>query len=660
VTERLSATVTALAGELADRCLRSATRGDGATARQLLLSLANEGARDDLFLVAAAGVWAAYRLGENDELITDATQTARALLRSDLDDSERVLVASALALIGVRDLSDQPAVDLLNAAMSARRAEQHELALWAANQALARRTQLTLSHQTLALLTAAVVRREPDTVAEAYRLADQLPQDDQAARMAELLRDTLHPSGSFDLAEAGAAVRDSDRPKAALSLAEQIGAVREGADDELLAGLHETLLALAEPDIAVEQARRGLVRAVGHLRRRRRWGEVPSVARAGLDIVVDLLTVGTTASAANLLVELVEALADAGLSELVEVVSDELPAVAQARLSELASGDPLWPDLGECVAGLRDQATLMLRRQRVLSTGQMSVLSLYIQPPDSIAIKKTILDDEQSELVEALHSGAPASVTQITEAAVSELVAALTPASLMQEMTAGSVPSLVVVPDGPLWSVPWQAAALCASTQVCLTPSLSVYARLAPMPEVVRSVLAIIDADAPGASLVTEALRAAHDRGKLEIRFASKFDQTDEADLLLMFAHGGGTGLSFRTEVQSERIDAMSLARSVPAPVALIAACWSSAAPPVAFPINLPIAMLIGGASAVVGGLWPLPALATAAVVARTIELMAQDGRLLPALHTARDQAEDGVLERWGLTMYGAAPIALE
>lgn len=177
------------------------------------------------------------------------------------------------------------------------------------------------------------------------------------------------------------------------------------------------------------------------------------------------------------------------------------------------------------------------------------------------------------------------------------------------------------------------------------------------MPAAIQRVTAIVDLDAPGAELVIDALQQARADQRLDVRFAGRMPAVHQADLLLVFGHGGGTGLSFRTGTGGEPLDALSLARaSVPA--ALVAACWSAAAPPVSFPINLPVAMLLGGTSTVVGGLWPLPAVATARVVAGVVAGLAEHGQLHTAMHEARRFAPDDVLSRWGLAVHGAGPAS--
>lgn len=78
----------------------------------------------------------------------------------------------------------------------ARAAEQHELAFWAARRALDLPQALSQSHRTLALLTVAVISRDPAVVAEAYAAASSLEPGDIAARVARTLEPTLRDSGA--------------------------------------------------------------------------------------------------------------------------------------------------------------------------------------------------------------------------------------------------------------------------------------------------------------------------------------------------------------------------------------------------------------------------------------------------------------------------------
>jgi hypothetical protein len=621
--------------------------------------LVDEKARLDLLTVAAGGVWAAYGSDESfpANLVAAALTTARSLLPTNIADTERSLMAAALGLLAVRGVGDQPAVDLVNAATSARRVEQYDVALWAAKQALGRREQLTASHETMALLTAGVITRDRATIADAYQKAAALEPGDLAARVAEALRPTLHPDGTWRLAGLAEAMHTDDRPAAAASLAAQFAELRKVTDDDLLAGAHRTTIALSREAFDKEEVRRGLALAVGHLRRRQRLGQVPAAAWSTLDVLIQLLMIRPVSAAIVHLAELLEALADAGLSGVVNLGDDtEVPAIAQALLAERAQHEPAWPDLSRCVDGLRGHPGLLMRRsRRPARAGTSEVLGLYVTPPGGLAIKRTTLDETETALVNELATGRPDVIAAMDSRVVEDLITSLLPADLIERASRRKLNSLLIVPEGPLWSIPWQSSPHFADTTVATVPSMSIHAGLDDIGDPVRRVTALVDRKVPGAHLVCEALEKAHTAGQLEVRFTESLDDHGPTDLFLVFAHGGGTGLRFRTGTASHVIDALQLAQATSARAALIAACRSAATPPVAFPINLPVAMLLSGSSTMIGGLWPLPAEATARIVSATVAGLATHGNLMTALRTARMTIEGDILSRWGLATYGVA-----
>ena len=345
--------VSALAEVLVRRCVGRAVPGDGELARSLARELADDGDGADLFAAGAAGAWAGF--GPDGQLdgdtIARVVDLCRGLLRAELPVEARALVCAALGLLAARGTTFQPGVDFVNVATAARAVEQHGLALWAARRALGTGEALSQSHRALALLTVAVITRDPASVTEAYAAASSLEPGDVAARAARILEPTLRDSGG--LTAVGEAVRVRDRRLAAESLLPVFEDLRQSADDDLLAGLHEAFAAMAAPVLDVEGARRGLTGVVGHLRGRQRFGEVPPVARAGVDMAADLLALDADPAAANVLTEFVEALADAGLSEVAGIPAEGVPAVLQARLAYLAQKSPIWTDLTACVTGLR-------------------------------------------------------------------------------------------------------------------------------------------------------------------------------------------------------------------------------------------------------------------------------------------------------------------
>jgi hypothetical protein len=640
-----------LAEVLVRRCVGRAASGDAELSRALARALETDFDAVELFAVGAVGAWAGFgpdgQFG--DDTVSEVVDVCRGLLRIELPVEARTLVFTALALAAERGVTDQPEVDFVNVATAARAVEQHELALWAARRALDSREVLSPSHCALALLTVAVITRDPATVAEAYAAAGNLDSGDVAARAARALAPTLRDSGGLTMV--GEAVRARDRRLAAESLLPVFEELRRSADDELLSGLYEAFAAMAAATFDVERARRGLTSVVGHLRGRQRFGEVPPVARAGVDMVADLLALDSDPEAANVLTEFVEALADAGLSEVAAIPGEGTPVLVQARLAYMAHKAPIWTDLAACVTGLRGRSALLIRQQRSLSTGSPTFLALFVTPPDGLAVKSVSLDGPQLVTLRNLTAAMPETLSKVGTAELRALIAEFLPRSLVERANRGELTSLLVVPDGAAWSIPWQAGAALAEVDVTLAPSLGVHARVPADQPKVGSITAVVDSHAPHAEVVEDALLDVRARG-FNVDLPRSPDAASGGDLLLTFTHGAGAGLGFTAGNPERPLPALVLAASRFRNV-LAAACWSSAAPPTAYPLNLPAALLLNGASTVVGGLWPLPAADTSALVAAVVKDIAGGTGLRTAVRRARAKTPEMVMSRWGLAVHG-------
>jgi hypothetical protein len=293
----------------------------------------------------------------------------------------------------------------------------------------------------------------------------------------------------------------------------------------------------------------------------------------------------------------------------------------------------------------------MVRQQRSLSTGSPTFLALFVTPPDGLAVKSVHLDGRQSATLQNLTTATAVSLSEVDAGELERLITEFLPHTLVERANSGALRSLVVVPDGAAWTVPWQAAAALADVDVTLAASLGVHARIPTDEGRIESITAVVDGHAPYAQIVEDALLDVRARG-FDVRLPRSLDSTSDGDLLMTFTHGGGTGLGFTAGNEQRPLPALLLAASRFRHV-LVAACWSSAAPPTAYPLNLPAALLLNGASTVVGGLWPLPAADTAAVVAAVIRDVAAGAGLRHAVHHARAEASDAVMSRWGLAVHG-------
>jgi hypothetical protein len=196
--------VSALAEILVRCCAGRAVPGDGEVARALARELADDSEGADLF---AVGAWAGFGPdGQlDDATVARVVDLCRGLLRAELTVEARALVCAALGLLSARGRTSQPGADFIKVVTAARAVEQHELALWAARRALGTGEALSPSHRALALLTLAVITRDPASVAEAYAAAGSLDPGDIAARAAWALEPTLRDSGGLTAVGGGRA-----------------------------------------------------------------------------------------------------------------------------------------------------------------------------------------------------------------------------------------------------------------------------------------------------------------------------------------------------------------------------------------------------------------------------------------------------------------------
>jgi hypothetical protein len=448
------------------------------------------------------------------------------------------------------------------------------------------------------------------------------------------------------------AVARSDRCEAARLMAEATAGLiaQTDQDHEFLNGVRRGFLALARQSVDLENLRLGLIDVVRQVRARQRFGGIPPAARSSLELLILILSSDDNEARESVLAELLEALADAGLSEVDLPVSGGLPHVAEAELAEKAKLFPLWPDLRACVDGLDGSFALLARR---IGGGRSSAerwLTVFISPPSGAVLKSALLDARSASVLDGLNplSGP---VTDLEQSELDDLVHGFLHRKAVELLTAEPTRGLVVIPDGPLWNVPWQAASVLRSRPTTIAPSMTLYSGLQKPPAGIRSVAALLDLTVQGAELVRSTLSKAHDRGALEVSFdQSALDQ--ECDLLIVLAHGTGNGLPFRINV-GDGVTAHELAHRSKARSALVACCGSARNPPVALPINLPVSLLMRGCTQCVGGMWLLPQAPTSRLVATTMTRIAAGDSLTKALATARD-GSTYLLDDWGLTAAGS------
>ena len=229
------------------------------------------------------------------------------------------------------------------------------------------------------------------------------------------------------------------------------------------------------------------------------------------------------------------------------------------------------------------------------------------------------------------------------------------PSTLRDALSHNDVQGLLTLPDGELWSIPWHAAGSLRRVATVVSPSLSLWSQIPQPAEDVSSVPAFIDEAIQGADIVVTALKTLQRGGCHVSRGHSPADlqRAHKHDLLLIFCHGGGgPGLDYHLALPGGQTTMLDLAQQEPGNLALIAACWSGAKPASAFPMSAPISLLVGGYSTVVGGLWPLPSIPTAEIVADALLRLTSGADLRSAILSSRS-APGHLMDTAGLAVFG-------
>ncbi|MFW3477088.1 CHAT domain-containing protein [Streptomyces microflavus] len=651
-TDEITATMMAVCALLLRRCLGSAKLADADAARGLAQHLVAIGAPVEIMAVATGGVWAGYGPddGLDGEALERVVEITRELTGTYLDEDLTMLAAVSLVLLVRRGCSERRAHDLVLAAQALWSLEQHDLVVSACREALAAPEREPLDEATALMLLARVTGDPCD--AERVRAASAEWPDEIAEKVDIrnlVVRAERRDDRLWDRARE--AVVRGDRCEAALLMAETTRQLldRSRQDRDFLAGLLRGFQALSGPAVDVEELRTGLIDVVRQLRGRQRFGTVPPAARSALELLVLTLMSDDNHAVGSVVAELLEALADAGVSEVDLGVSDAPPQVAEAALAGQAQHFPLWPDLRACVDGLRGNFALLTRRVGGGRSTAERWITMFIVPPDGVLIRSAPLAPEHAEVLDRLNPRT-GPVAPFSQAELDALVDAFLHRRAVDILTAQPGRGLVVIPDGPLWGIPWGASSRLRSRPTTIAPSMTVYSRLGRPPGPVRSVVALIDPSVAGADLVRSALSSAQERGALEVDFSPPaLDR--ECDLLLVLAHSSGDGLSFRIAV-GNGLTAYEVTRRARAGSALVACCHSARQPPVALPVNLPVSLLLRGTTHCVGGIWLLPEAATSRVIVSMISHLSAGRTLADSLSLARAGSRD-LLDDWGLVSTG-------
>ncbi len=649
------ALITALSGLLLRCCEGAAQPGDADQGRVLSRRLVEVGAPAEIIAVATGGVWAAYRPdGEiDDETLREIVDVARLFLSLESFDGLVALASAALVLMARRGFTDDPGKDLLLAGQAAWELEHHALALAACQQALSTQTLGELDRARALTLVARITRAPDDlTRLDSARMA----WSDEVGAAIDTRSLFPETGGDHRWADARDATIAGDRPRAARLMAEVTRALRASSarDHSYLDGLVRAFEAMAGDDVNVPELRSGLIVVVRQLRQRQRFGNVPPAVRAALELVVLVLKCSTSEATGSVLCELLEALADAGMSEVTVLPSDAGPAEVEARLVEGAADFRLWPDLADCVAGLEGNFGFLCRRMGGGNSSAERWISLFIVPPTGVLIKDGPLGPEHVAVLDAFASGNHGFIGSVRQEQLEGLFGSLVHSDAVRRLRAEPRRGVVIVPDGPLWTVPWQAVPTLQTRRTSLVPSLTTYAGLHPLTTGVRSISALVDDQVDGADLLLDELMAARASGRLLVDFAPA-SLGRETDLLLILGHGLGEGLRFRIALPGGVLGAQEIATRSRSRTALVASCWSAKAPPVTIPLNLPVSLLVGGASCAVGGAWALPQRPTAELLAHCVRALAHGCSLHEALAAGR-HAPLALADGWGLMATGRIP----
>lgn len=656
---RLQAAETALTEVLTGKVLGTERAGDRQRAASLVRALDVEHGDSRVFAAALGAVSAAWdEAGRWDAASREtAIQAARGLPARDAATHRTALAALSVCLMAFGGFSADPAADTIRGANILRSVERHDLCSWAARKTL-RSLTVTDSQRARALILIAVVDRDIAAGREAMRIARLLPPDDPGRRMAESLWGKLSFLDSGEVgAEVSDAVETGDRARLARHMAATIAKLRTPqADDALLRGLHRAVMGLAGREIQATEVRLGMREAIGHWRERHRTGTVPPVAKAGIENVINLLKLDLTGAAPQLLFEIVEALADHGLSDLNGTrfsVEDDIASAAliHAEMSASTASEVRWPNFPWIVGRLGTTHVVLTHTRRRYGDKRFEVDALQLRPPTYPALNQISLEDAEEETLRRLASQRLESIDEVSGGDLETLIGKILPPTTLASIEDGAMPP-VIVPDGPLRAIPWHAI---SDYPVIVAPSMTMWASMDPPVAPIRRVIALVDEGILGSEILFATLAGA---GLTVTRARSRRDLSacQDHDLLVIFCHGEGDGLDYHLQLPEGPLRAVDLAGASLPPRAVIASCRSAHLPPVSLPLSVPTALLLAGCRTVAGGLWPLPVVPTAEIVADTLAAVGGGSGLATSLKAAQlKHAEMAVADRLGLAVFGIA-----
>lgn len=505
-----------------------------------------------------------------------------------------------------------------------------------------------------------MLERDPVLGRNGLRAAETLDVGDPVRHFATSIAPTIAAPSDAESSVLATTIAAGGGPGAADRFVADIAVLRrEHPDDELLKGLEIALASLSTAEISVPNFRRGMEQVWRQWRRQSRTGASPPVALAGIEAVLDLLLVSPDLARGDLVVEVLEAIADAGISSIAKATLQQseglIPALAQARLSGAAAANARWPNLRSLLARCTTTDVLLLRCCRLRSTGGTEVFAAHVTRPDALSLRKHVLAPDEELCLRRLQGGVT-SIQRVRARPLEDLVHALLPASLRTRLTQPGAASLTIVPDAALWPVPWAAVGVLAEHSTTIAPSLAASCLAPDFEDVPGGVLALIDHAIDGSAPIVDALAEIEQRGRIRVTRAASIEEARAAGphaLLTVYCHGEGRGLDYSLALPGELVSALDLAAVGLARQAIVAACSSGGAAPPGLALTLTNSMLINGTASLVAGLWPLPARSTGSTVGRIVRHHAHGLDLGTALQRSREPVGISVLERCVLQHFG-------
>ena len=499
-----------------------------------------------------------------------------------------------------------------------------------------------------ALLLLGVTGRRPEALERAAGLAESLATSghEGVVRRRALTLRTRAGTGTRDpVADAAELLAEGRAGAAATALA---GLLEEpgGPADGLLDGVRDVLVAYRADAPDPDAIRSGLEVVVGDLRAAQSQGFPPVHATAACRLLLHLILARPVRQQAHLVLELMDAAADAGLSRLPNEPhgwrgpAPTEPEVATASLVTRAAAQTGWQTAPEIVLGAAGGHALVLYCTHE-GPDSATVLSVHV-PPDGLgSVRESRIEGREHAALRRFGSADYLTVARSGPGTWTGLLASLLPATLAAAFAARSVDRLAVVPHGPFWSVPWAAlrhegAPLVRGTAVRVLPSLSFGASLRPAVERTGTIVLLHDPSV--------AIRAETYVSRGGVRWLPVTDVAEArsalaepADALVVVGHGDGQGMGFGVGLPGGRVGSLEL-MGLPLPPALVvASCWSGRRSADPVPLGLATGCLLAGARTVVAGLWDLPAEATVSVALAVAEAIATGDDASEALRKTQD-----------------------